>query len=208
MFKDKFYVCKTQKRDELIKLEDINTDIRLGMLDFEAFSKENASVSKREMEQKATQYLLKEMLKTYDFKIVNDEFNKPFLEGRTEQLSISHSHRWLAIAIHQTKDIGVDIELMREKILNIKHKFTSDEELNYTKSNIELLTILWAAKEAIYKAYGKKNIAFKKICIAPFELKENGVLTGTLQLENEVRKYKLMYRKDDEYYLALVINEI
>ncbi len=197
-----------QKREYLIKLEDISAYIRLGMLDFEQFSRENETISKRDMEQKGAQFLLKEMLKTYDFRIIYNALNKPFLEGRSEQISISHSHKWLAIAIHQTKDIGVDVELIRDKILNIKHKFASDEELNYANSNIEILTVLWSAKEAIYKAYGKKNVEFKKICIAPFELKENGILAGTLQLENEIRKYKLMYRKDGAYFLALVIDEI
>ena len=192
----------------MIKLEDISEDIRLGMLDFEQFSIENEMVSKRDMEQKGVQFLLKEMLKTYDFKIIYNALNKPFLEGRKEQISISHSHKWLAVAIHQTKEIGVDIELIRAKILNIKQKFASDEELNYANSNIKMLTILWAAKEAIYKTYGKKSIEFKKICIAPFQLLEKGKLDGTLTLENEVRKYELMYRKDGDYFLALVTHGI
>lgn len=197
-----------QKKSYLIKLEDINADIRLGMLDFEEFSLQNDTISKRDMEQKGVLFLIKEMLKTYDFRIVYDAFNKPFLEGRQEQISISHSHKWLAIAMHTNKDIGVDIELVRDKVINIKHKFATAEELNYAGSDSNILTLLWSAKEAIYKTYGKKNVEFKKICIKPFQLKTDGEIFGSLQIDNEVRNYQLLYKKEGEYFLALVTHEI
>lgn len=192
----------------MIETEDISADIKLGMLDFSQFSAHNTSVSKRDMERKGVQILMGEMLKTSDFKIVYDALNKPFLEQRKEQISISHSHDWLAITINQKESTGVDIELIRNKVINIKHKFLADHELAFAGSNIEILTLLWAAKEAIYKAYGKKSIEFKNIQVEPFNFKEDGEIFGVMKLSGRERKYKLMYRKLDTYILVLVLNEI
>ncbi len=178
------------------------------MLDFGLFTEESKTISKREMERKGVLFLMEKMLKTTTFEIVYNEVNKPFLKGRSEKISISHSHNWLVIALNQKEDIGVDIELIREKVINVKHKFLADRELLYASSNIEILTLLWAAKEAIYKAYGKKEVEFKNILIDEFVLNLSGELNGTLKCYDSNRKYKLMYKKLDNYILALVTNEI
>ena len=192
----------------MIKIEDISAEIRLGMLDFGQFSAENLTVSKRDMEQKGVQFLMREMLKTNTFNIVYNEANRPFLEGRQEQISISHSHNWLVIAIHQKSEIGVDIELIRDKVVNIKHKFLTDSELDRAGSNMEMLTLLWAAKEAIYKAHGKKEVEFKNIIVDAFKMSDTGELLGTLNAKTVVRKFILMYKKIDNYILALVTDEV
>lgn len=192
----------------MVKIEEISKDIALGWLDFGLFTGINPDLTKRELERKGSVFLVGEMLKLNPVDIAYDEHNKPFLNGRSEHISISHSHKWLVVVIHKTCSVGVDVELIREKVLNIKHKFVTDDELVYVASDIEMITLLWSAKEAIYKAYGKKNVDFKSIHIAPFRFSEYGKLDGTLHLPQETIAYKLHYNKVGDYILALTTDEI
>lgn len=197
-----------QKTGKLFKIEDISADIRLGMLDLGRFSEVGKPESKRDMERKGTQFLMAEMLKTKDFKISYNAVNKPFLENRQEHISISHSHNWLAIAIHSGHETGVDIELIREKVINIKDKFLTEEELKAGGHDSVKLTLMWAVKEAVYKTYGKKEVEFKNIVIDSFILEDEGIINALLKLKTEERKFRLLYRKQDDYMLALVTHEI
>jgi phosphopantetheinyl transferase len=178
------------------------------MLDLQGFNADHRLIEKREIERQGTMFLLKRMLNKEDVELTYNELNRPYLKGRNEHISISHSHQWLAISIHKNEETGVDVELIREKVINIKHKFCSDEELEFAQTDINKLTLLWCAKEAIYKTYGKKELEFKRIKITNFEVKSRGEMIGTIHSEKELRSYKLMYRKLDTYYLAIVSNEI
>ena len=58
---------------------------------------------------------------------------------------------------------GIDIEMQRDKILRIAHKFTPIEEYK-TLANAEAimrkLTIVWGAKESLYKIYAQQGLSF------------------------------------------------
>jgi phosphopantetheinyl transferase len=191
----------------LTKIEHINEEIRLGMLDMDQFSLQNAGKEKRVLEGLGSRFLLSELLNSKDFELIYDEYNKPYLNGSQYKISISHSHQWLVIAISNAEEIGVDIELVRDKVERIKHKFATDEELEFAGNNHEKLTYLWAAKEAIYKAYGKKAVDFKDILIDAFDLSRNNTTNGVLHLQNEARKFELLLKGYEKYVLAITLNE-
>jgi 4'-phosphopantetheinyl transferase len=189
-------------------VENINGQLSLGMLDLQGFKSDMRLEEKREIERRGTHFLLKKMLGSEGVELIYNEFKRPFLKGRSEHISISHSHRWLAISIHSAEETGVDVEMIREKVINIKHKFCCTEELEFAQNDIDKLTLLWACKEAIYKVYGKKELEFKKIKIDPFSVNEQGELNGSIHFDAHLRKYKLMYRKFDGYFLALILHEV
>jgi len=64
--------------------------------------------------------------------------------------------------------VGIDVELVTPKIEKIKEKFLNSEEMQllqenqFSETNVELITLLWSAKEAMYKWYGKGSISFKR----------------------------------------------
>ena len=60
-----------------------------------------------------------------DFDLYYDEFGKPNLY-REKHISITHSHHFSAIIISD-QTVGIDIELQREKIIKIAHKFCESE---------------------------------------------------------------------------------
>ncbi len=78
-------------------------------------------------------------------------------------LSISHSGRY-AVAVTADADCGIDIQERRQTLFRVKERFCLDREETLLQSQIsgedELapLTLLWAAKESIRKAYSKHFI--------------------------------------------------
>jgi phosphopantetheinyl transferase len=117
-----------------------------------------------------------------DFDLEYDEFGKPHLHSKNRhteftEVSITHSHHFSAIIV-SNEAVGIDIEMQREKILKIAHKFVNDEELERQQKidindYIKKLTVKWGAKEAIFKIKNEKGISFKDhILVTPFELNE------------------------------------
>ena len=106
-------------------------------------------------------HLLKEAGYT-DADLIYDEFGKPHLKNG-KFISITHSFTFTAIIVSDKFHVGIDIEKQREKILKIAHKFTPFEEYK-TIANVDALisklTIVWGAKESLYKIYGKKKLLF------------------------------------------------
>ena len=109
-----------------------------------------------------------------DFDLYYDEMGKPHLHQQ-QHISITHSHQFAAIIISNVA-VGIDIELQRPKISTIAHKFC-DSEFQFLDSEknedyIRKLTVIWGAKEAIFKIQNEKGISFKNhIQVHSFELK-------------------------------------
>jgi phosphopantetheinyl transferase len=101
-------------------------------------------------------------VKLNDFDLFYDEFGKPNLKNG-KFISITHSFEFTAIILSKEAEVGIDIEKQRDKILKIAHKFTPIKEyrtLANTEAIIRKLTIVWGAKESLYKIYGKKKLRF------------------------------------------------
>ena len=110
-----------------------------------------------------------------DFDLHYDEFGKPYLQDG-KHISITHSHHFSSIII-SNETVGIDIELQREKIIRIADKFC-DAEFQYLDRQkiaqyIKKLTIIWGAKEAIFKIRNEKGISFKDhITVNEFNLNQ------------------------------------
>jgi phosphopantetheinyl transferase len=96
------------------------------------------------------------------FAIKKDDFGKPFIDEIDEHISISHTKNACAILFTRDPNPGLDIEIEREQLFRIKSKYLSSAELQkHDISNLKTLTILWAAKEAIFKWHGIGEVDFK-----------------------------------------------
>jgi 4'-phosphopantetheinyl transferase len=189
----------------VVEIREINRSISLGLLDLAAFSKDRNIVIKREQEKKGTLYLLSRLLGTEPQLRYTNE-NKPFISGNPCHISISHSHDKLAIIMNRDEATGVDIELIREKVLRVRHKFLNPREQAFAGDNIARLITLWGAKEAIYKAYGLKDVEFsKQILIEPFTGEE---LVGSIKTRKTQKKYLMRSEKIGDYILVYTMNEI
>lgn len=152
---------------------------------------------KSELHQKgflSIRHLLKKVGYT-DADLIYDAFGKPHLkDGRF--ISITHSFIFTAIIISKNAPVGIDIEKQRDKILKIAHKFTPIQEYN-TIANadalISKLTIVWGAKESLYKIYGKKKLLFlHHIYIEDFKFTDQKT-TGEIRYNGENTAYRITF---------------
>lgn len=94
----------------------------------------------------------------------------PHLESG-QQLSISHTKNLAGIALG-SQPLGIDLEVYRPKIERIAPRFLNAKE-NYALESpmkIEKLSLIWTAKEALYKALKQKGIVFsEQLLVAPFQ---------------------------------------
>ncbi|MGB0838626.1 MAG: 4'-phosphopantetheinyl transferase family protein [Chitinophagales bacterium] len=170
---------------------------------------------KRQKEWVAIRLLLQILLPENRAKITYDQFGKPMLSDNSYQISISHSATHATLILHPTTDVGIDIEVIRPKIERLQYKFLGQRELQdlvnvHPENRHERLTILWTAKESLYKLYGKKRLRFiEHLPIHQDQPNESTPLQGTLQasicLPNDEKHYTLHYQEVDKQILTYVI---
>lgn len=136
--------------------------------------------------------------------IQKDAFDKPSICDLPFHVSLSHAPDYGIAIIHRQQATGIDMELVRDKVLRIAHKFLSEKEALFAASDLHKLTLIWVAKEAVYKLYGRKKISFSRnIHLEPFEVNERGVLLTRLVIDDEAQKtYRVQYLKIKNYYIA------
>ena len=97
-----------------------------------------------------------------DHDLYYNDFGKPHLKDGN-YISITHSHNFTGIIVSETDQVGIDIEMQRDKILRIAHKFTPIQEyktLANSEALMRKLTIVWGAKESLYKIYARQGLSF------------------------------------------------
>lgn len=129
---------------------------------------------------------------------------KPYLVNG-DYVSFSHTKNFAGIIQSTSANIGLDLELKRERILRIAHKFMSDieEKSIDEKTRIEHLTYYWGAKEVLVKITGNRHLNFiQQLHIKPFKYKENTKTTGKVVEQHLVRESEIHFEKMDELYLT------
>lgn len=87
----------------------------------------------------------------------------PLIEGREENISVSHSTRTAALAVSTGKaPIGIDIELYRSQLDRVAPRVFSPDELPYYSESEHRLLTGWTLKEAIYKAARTPGLDFRR----------------------------------------------
>ena len=152
----------------------------------------------------SVRYLLKEAGYT-DFEMFYTEDGKPHLRDG-QQISISHSHHFSTIIISNTQ-VGIDIELNREKIKRIASKFVGSETHYLTEKNlVQQLTVLWGAKESLFKIHPDGGLLFKHhLPIEPFSLGDKKAI-GWIKKDNYFEKYDIFFEQIEDYTLVYAMN--
>lgn len=154
----------------------------------------------RRMEWLAVRKLVAELLPQPERAIlVKDEHGKPHLHNSPLQVSISHSHE-LAAAMIGRSILGIDIQKIVEKIGRLAPRFLSPRELAFihpAEQRIAHLHVCWCAKEALYKAYGKREIDFcEHLLLEPFEYRpEGGTFSGKVIKDAYEASFDLKYQQ-------------
>jgi len=137
-----------------------------------------------------------------------DEHRKPFLNNFPFEISISHANHMAAVIIYEGKKVGIDIEKISERILKIKNKFLSTEELKFISSTNELeqLHVCWGVKESLFKLYGKGSLPFiEGIKINAFEYSKTGQVAASIAIPAYHANFNVQYLKYEDFMLTWVM---
>ncbi len=166
-------------------------------------------IPKRKKEWMSSRYLIQDILGIeMKAKLKKDPYGKPFLAQEKTQISISHSHD-LAALIYSEKIVGIDVQLELNRITRIAKKFVNDSEEQYidVENVVPYYHVIWGAKESMYKAYGRKNVDFKKD-MKVHSFKWNGKkvkMSGQLE-KDKIYNFEIHAEKIENYYLIYVIS--
>ena len=136
-----------------------------------------------------------------------DAHGKPFLEGSPPRhFSLSHSHGHAAALVSATP-CGVDLQRRVGKILRLRSKFERADERAFVErqaSETDALHVLWGAKEALYKLYGRRGIDWHEdLIVFPFDLVPGGgAFRGEVRKGGEVIGARLAWRWEGSFCLV------
>ncbi|MDR1761573.1 MAG: 4'-phosphopantetheinyl transferase superfamily protein [Bacteroidales bacterium] len=159
---------------------------------------------KRRQEFAASRIVLHRMMGSHYEHIRYTAEGKPFLA--THSISISHSKQYCAVIVGKGIDVGVDIEEYREKIQQIAPRFMNSNELQTFKT-IEDLTLVWSAKEALFKLSNAGANFCEHFCINSIEGDyEKGVISAKVTGKDLHFFQNLLYFRHQNFCLVWTIN--
>lgn len=204
--------------------QQINETTRLGIWkieETEEFFRSNVPLHRdvthphKRLQHLAGRFLLQYLFPAFPYELIQiADTRKPYLPDEQYHFSISHCGDYAAAIVSKDKRVGIDIEIPVEKILKIQDKFLSDFEkeifnIQYSIFNIQpptahyqLPTLLWSAKESVFKWYGDGAVDFRK----DIQLQKQNEITEMILcffLKNNTR-LNIRYHHFDHLVLAWV----
>ena len=188
----------------LLSIENVADDVLLGLWQME----DDPSLKIREQERKAIRELVAAMLE-YEtsmgepsgadntVEIKHEESGKPLLDGW--HISISHTKGYVAVMLSKTREVGVDIEYVSERIKRIADRFLRPDEHAECISD---LLIHWCAKETVYKLYSEQDLTFQQMKIVDLDTNKDYFFVESESTSGIATTTKAFYRVNAEYVLT------
>ena len=158
----------------------------------------------------AGRFLLQYLVPDFPYELIQiADTRKPYLPDERYHFSISHCGDYAAAVVSSKNRVGVDVEEPVVKILNIQNKFLSEKEKlqfsgKLTTHDSRLMTLLWSAKESVFKWYGVGGVDFRQH-IQLFNLQEEEQTIDCFFAKNE-SELVIQFRYFDELVLAWVVS--
>ena len=177
-------------------------------LDLKSNSLERVLGMKSELHQRgflSVRHLLRDLGYT-DQDLYYDNNGKPHLKDG-KHISITHSFTFSAVIISDA-EVGIDIEMQREKIGRIANKFV-DYEFQYLEKEsdcyVRRLTVIWGIKESLYKLFATPGMLFRKhFLVIPFMIGD-GETVSWIKYNNIKYRYKANFLEFEGFTCAYVI---
>ncbi|HEY6503124.1 MAG TPA: 4'-phosphopantetheinyl transferase superfamily protein [Chitinophagaceae bacterium] len=161
----------------------------------------------------AGRFLLQFLFPDFPYELVQiADTRKPFLPNEQYHFSISHCGDYAAAIVSRDKRVGIDVEIPVEKIGTIMYKFLTAKEHeifslipgNPGINSYQEPTILWSAKEAVFKWYGDGGVDFRKQ-IQLLKQNEGAETIDCFFLKSQANLV-IHYRRFDHLVLAWVMS--
>jgi phosphopantetheine--protein transferase-like protein len=197
---------------------NINQDTKLGIWRIEEPEsfflekvplKRNVSHPYKRLQHLAGRYLLSFLFEDFPLEEIRvADTRQPFLASEKYHFSISHCGEYAAAVVSGNSRVGVDIELITPRIETVARKFLTEDEAHYFNEEYalfleqwglrgrvhqEFLTMIWSAKEAIFKWYGRGELDFKR----------HMHLEGNITMEGDAVKLPFVFDKGKRIHLGI-----
>lgn len=130
----------------------------------------------------------------------------PYIKDEDANISISHTTGIVVLAIDYNSRVGVDIEEISPRILRVREKFLSDEELILIpEDDLRMHTIAWTAKEALFKAIPENGIDFAQDLHLNFPIGKE--FTASESRSDKARLYNLLTIDNNTDYITTIATE-
>lgn len=143
--------------------------------------------------------------------LFKDAAGKPHLRSSTHHVSISHTVNYAA-AIAHPNPCGIDVQRIVPQIRRLAEKFIGPGEQAQLTNEFELvqLHLIWSAKEAMYKAFGQRQLDFKKHLFVDLGSFTADATKGTAYLRKDKVEmlFDLDYMVFDEFVLVGCVERV
>lgn len=137
--------------------------------------------------------------------IINNHAGRPQVLNHDIEISISHSNKYAAAIVSNECKVGIDIQLIEEKLRVVAPRILSYSELKCAKSSLEHLSVYWGAKEALYKLTQKEGIDLSEhLAVKDFDYQGKGNFIGGIVLANHEAEHKLFYTQFNQEYMVVL----
>jgi phosphopantetheinyl transferase len=170
-----------------VKIIEPQENERLDFLSFrEKLSYANISHPEKRKEWATARVAIREALEALHLPYTGffkDEHGKSQSMNGQGFVSLTHTPGFAGAIFHREQPVGIDMDLIREKILAIGFRFLDGSELDFLEKDPAHYTMAWSAKESIFKCQGKRGVSFREnILLEPFDStaeKIQGKIRGT-----------------------------
>ena len=204
------YKTITPNSQTIVKIWKITESFNelIAPLDLKSNSMERVIGMKSEWHQRgflSVRHLLRDLGYT-DQDLFYDTNGKPHLkDGKC--ISITHSHNFSAVIV-SSNEVGIDIEMQRDKIARIAPKFIDYEFLYLDQSSNcykRRLTIIWGIKESLYKLFATPGMIFKDhFMVIPFMINDDKT-TAWIDYQGKKYGYEAKFFEFEGFTCAYVI---
>ena len=173
--------------ESLIKKAILNTDEMALLRNFKSESRKREFLTVRA--------LLNELFPSEKLLINYSKNGKPNLSGK-KNISISHTKNFVAIMVGEFGHGGIDLETINERIIKLATKFLNQSEQKFSGESptIEMLQIIWGAKEVLYKIHEIGDVDFKKhLNVEEFKEAYSGDLFASILKTGYEKRYHVHY---------------
>ncbi|WP_116107673.1 4'-phosphopantetheinyl transferase family protein [Lewinella sp. IMCC34191] len=140
--------------------------------------------------------------------LIKDTDGKPHLEDSLFFVSISHTVG-LSAAMAHPHVCGIDVQRIVPRITHLAPKFVSEDERPFLLPSEALiqLHLIWSAKEAMYKAYGRRQLDFKEHLFVNLEgyRPDISAATGVIQTAETRMEFSLDWKVYADFVLVAAV---
>lgn len=157
----------------------------------------------RRMEWLAVRALLAKMVGE-ERRICYEPSGKPFLDDRSQAISISHTKGYVALALYNGAAVGIDIEQYGQRVHRVASRFLHPDEqvAPYRDDRTWGLLLHWSAKESVYKCMEHPDADLRRLCAQPFVPCAAGSFRIQSAATEPIQWFDVNYRIAEDFVLT------